>query len=255
MSASKTHGAPALSMVIPTYNERTRIAEFVTAVFAEMHKAHVDGEVVVVDDNSPDGTGQIVDGMVPVHAPRLVVIHRPGKLGLGTAVMDGFIAASAPVVGVMDADFSHPPAALPRLLDALSRSGADVVIGSRYIPGGGAANWPRRRLLLSKLACLLARPLTPVRDATSGFFLIRRSVVEGVTIQAGGFKICLELLMRSPVTSVVEVPYIFVDRTIGKSKMTMREALGYLVQLKTLFGLRLREPRGAIAYRRLQPPR
>jgi dolichol-phosphate mannosyltransferase len=252
MSASKTPGAPALSIVIPTYNERTRIAEFVTAVFAEMHKASVDGEVVVVDDNSPDGTGQIVDAMVPAHAPRLVVIHRPGKLGLGTAVMDGFMAASAPVVGVMDADFSHPPAALPRLLDALSQRGADVVIGSRYIPGGDAANWPRRRLLLSKLACLLARPLTPVRDATSGFFLIKRSVVEGVTIKAGGFKICLELLMRSPVRSVVEVPYVFVDRTIGKSKMTTREALGYFGQLWTLFRLR-GSSRRSVAYHR-EPP-
>ena len=252
MSVSQTHGAPALSIVIPTYNERTRIAEFVAAVFTEMQKAGVDGEVIVVDDNSPDGTGQIVDAMIPTHAPRLVVIHRPGKLGLGTAVMDGFMAASAPVVGVMDADFSHPPAALPRLLGALSQRGADVVIGSRYIPGGDAANWPRSRLLLSKLACLLARPLTPVRDATSGFFLIRRSVVEGVTIKAGGFKICLELLMRSPVTSIVEVPYVFVDRTIGKSKMTTREALGYFSQLWTLFKLRGLSRR-SVAYRR-EPP-
>jgi dolichol-phosphate mannosyltransferase len=252
MSASTPPGAPALSIVIPTYNERTRIAELIGAVFAEMQKAHVDGEVVVVDDNSPDGTGAIVDSLVPVHAPRLRAVHRAGKLGLGTAVMEGFLAATAPVVGVMDADFSHPPAALPRLLHALSSNGADVVIGSRYIPGGDAANWPRSRLLLSKLACVLARPLTPVRDATSGFFLIKRSVIEGVTIRAGGFKICLELLMRSPVTSVVEVPYVFVDRTIGKSKMTTREALGYFSQLWTLFRLRGTSRRG-VRYHREAP--
>ena len=252
MPASPTIGAPALSIVIPTYNERTRIAELIAAVFDEMRKEAVDGEVVVVDDNSPDGTGDIVDALVPAHAPRLQVIHRAGKLGLGTAVMDGFMAATAPVVGVMDADFSHPPAALPRLLEALSRTGADAVIGSRYIPGGDAANWPASRLMLSKIACALARPLTPVRDATSGFFLIKRSVVEGVTIRAGGFKICLELLMRSPVTSVVEVPYVFVDRTIGTSKMTTREALGYFGQLWTLFRLR-GTSRRSVTYRR-EPP-
>jgi dolichol-phosphate mannosyltransferase len=152
----------------------------------------------------------------------------------------------------MDADFSHPPSALPRLLETLTRTGADAVIGSRYIPGGDAANWPRSRLLLSKLACVLARPLTPVRDATSGFFLIRRAVVDGVTIRAGGFKICLELLMRSPVRSVVEVPYVFVDRTIGKSKMTAREAMGYFTQLWTLYRLR-GSSRRTIRYRR-EPP-
>jgi dolichol-phosphate mannosyltransferase len=253
MSASPSSPAPALSVVIPTYNERTRIAELVAALFEECRNAGVDAELVVVDDNSPDGTGAIVDGLVPRYAPRLRAVHRSGKLGLGTAVMEGFLAASAPVVGVMDADFSHPPSALPRLLETLTRTGADAVIGSRYIPGGDAANWPHSRLLLSKLACLLARPLTPVRDATSGFFLIRRSVVDGVTIRAGGFKICLELLMRSPVRSVAEVPYVFVDRTIGKSKMTTREAMGYFTQLWTLYRLRGGSRRG-IDYRREPPP-
>lgn len=253
MSASPSSPAPALSVVIPTYNERTRIAELVSALFDVCRDAGVDTELVVVDDNSPDGTGAIVDGLVARYAPRLRVVHRAGKLGLGTAVMEGFLAATAPVVGVMDADFSHPPSALPRLLETLTRTGADAVIGSRYIPGGDAANWPTSRLLLSKLACLLARPLTPVRDATSGFFLIRRAVVHGVAIQAGGFKICLELLMRSPVASVVEVPYVFVDRTIGKSKMTTREALGYLTQLRALYVLRSRSPRRKVRYIRLEP--
>jgi dolichol-phosphate mannosyltransferase len=252
MSASPSSSAPALSVVIPTYNERTRIAELVAALFEECRKADVDVELVVVDDNSPDGTGAIVDELVTRYAPRLRAVHRSGKLGLGTAVMEGFLAATAPVAGVMDADFSHPPSALPRLLETLTRTGADAVIGSRYIPGGDAANWPRSRLLLSKLACVLARPLTPVRDATSGFFLIRRAVVDGVTIRAGGFKICLELLMRSPVRSVVEVPYVFVDRTIGKSKMTAREAMGYFTQLWTLYRLR-GSSRRTIQYRR-EPP-
>ena len=95
-------------------------------------------------------------------------------------------------------------------------------------------NWPLARVIMSRFACLLARPLTPVRDATSGFFLIRRAVVHGVRIEAGGFKICLELLLRGPVTSVAEVPYTFVDRTTGQSKMSTREALGYFTQLRQL---------------------
>jgi dolichol-phosphate mannosyltransferase len=139
----------------------------------------------------------------------------------------------------MDADFSHPPDVLPRLLEHMRRTGADVVVGSRYIPGGAAKNWPAGRLLMSRIACLLAWPLTPVRDATSGFFLIRRSIIEGVRIEAGGFKILLELLMRSPVSSVAEVPYIFVDRTTGESKMSTREAIGYFTQLRQLYGVRL----------------
>ena len=245
--------APALSVVVPTYNERTRIEELVAAIFDVFAGRGIDGELVIVDDNSPDGTGALVDALMPQHAPRLKVVHRAGKLGLGTAVMEGFLAATAPVVGVMDADFSHPPSVLPRLLDTLHSTGVDVVIGSRYIRGGDAQNWPFLRLLLSRVACMLAWPLTPVRDATSGFFLIRRAVVDGVVIQAGGFKICLELLMRSPVRSVAEVPYVFVDRTVGRSKMTLREALGYFGQLRTLYGLRARSPRRVIEYHRLPP--
>jgi dolichol-phosphate mannosyltransferase len=230
--------APALSLVVPTYNERTRIAELVRAVF-RMFQAHgLDGELVVVDDNSPDGTGAIVDQLIAEIGPRLVAVHRAGKLGLGTAVMDGFGHSHAPIVGVMDADFSHPPEGVARLYAVLVETGADAVVGSRYIPGGGAENWPFSRLMLSKFASVLAWPLTPVRDATSGFFLIRRDVVSGVQIAAGGFKICLELLLRSPVRSVAEVPYVFTDRTTGQSKMTLREAAGYLTQLRQLYALK-----------------
>ena len=251
-----TPATPELSVVVPTYNERTRIEEFIAAVFDVFRTHAIDGELVIVDDNSPDGTGRLVDALVPIHAPRLRIVHRAGKLGLGTAVMEGFLAAGAPVVGVMDADFSHPPQALPRLLDVLQRTAVDAVIGSRYIAGGAVRNWPFSRLLLSRLACTLAWPLTPVRDATSGFFLIRRQAVEGVIIESGGFKICLELLMRSRVQSVAEVPYVFVDRTVGKSKMNLREALGYFGQLKKLYALRIRRGRGRRApdYHRMPPP-
>ena len=245
-------GAPELSIVVPTYNERGRIAELVEAVCRVYRESGLRGEVVVVDDNSPDGTGAIADELATRHP--VTVVHRAGKLGLGSAVMEGFKVARAPVVGVMDADFSHPPAVLPTLLDQMRRSGADAVVGSRYIPGGGVKNWPFGRQLMSRLACVVAWPLTPVRDATSGFFVIRRDIVEGVQIAAGGFKICLELLIRSPIRSVAEVPYEFVDRAIGESKMSTREAMGYLTQLRQLYAVRFLGPsRPRLRYDRRAP--
>jgi len=224
-------------MVVPTYNERGRIVELAEAVFAVFRSAGIAGELVIVDDNSPDGTGDVADELA--RRFRVRVVHRAGKLGLGSAVMEGFTAAEAAIVGVMDADFSHPPDVIPRLLAALRASNVDAVVGSRYVTGGAVLNWPLARVIMSRVACLLARPLTPVRDATSGFFLIRRAVVHGVRIEAGGFKICLELLLRGPVMSVAEVPYTFVDRTTGQSKMSTREALGYFTQLRQLLWLKL----------------
>ncbi len=225
---------------MPTYNERGRIAELVEALCGVFRASGLRGEVVIVDDNSPDGTGSIADELATRYP--VVVVHRAGKLGLGSAVMEGFAAARAPVVGVMDADFSHPPAVVPRLLEQMRRGDADAVVGSRYIPGGAVKNWPLGRQLMSRLACVLAWPLTPVRDATSGFFLIRRDIVAGVQIAAGGFKICLELLIRSPLRSVGEVPYEFVDRTTGESKMSTREAMGYLTQLRQLYAVKFLGP-------------
>ncbi len=124
------------------------------------------------------------------------------------------------------------------MLDVLRDENADLVIGSRYVPGGGTANWEASRLWMSKAACLMARGLTPVRDATSGFFLMRRDRARGVTISAGGFKICLELLIRSEPRLVIEVPYVFKGRTAGESKMNLKEATGYLRQLRDLYAYR-----------------
>jgi dolichol-phosphate mannosyltransferase len=230
-----------VSIVVPTYNERTRLGELVSAVFEVFAQHGIDGELVIVDDNSPDGTGALADALAARH--RIRVVHRAGKLGLGTAVVDGFNAASGSVLGVMDADLSHPPSALPRLLQALEAHQADLAIASRYIPGGATKNWPLVRRAMSRFACLLARPLTAARDATSGYFLIRRAAVQDVEIAAGGFKICLELLIRGRVRSVVEVPYEFVDRAAGESKMSWREATGYFKQVGVLWRYRRRHPR------------
>jgi len=222
--------------VVPTYNERDRLPELVRAIFAAYDSAGIYGQLVIVDDNSPDGTGKVADDLA--RDLPILVVHRAGKLGLGTAVVEGFTAAEAEIVGVIDADLSHPPELVPRMLAVMQAERADMIIGSRYIPGGGTANWELSRVLMSKFACLIARGLTPVRDATSGFFLMRREHARGVTISAGGFKICLELLIRSEPSLVIEVPYVFTGRTVGESKMNLKEAMGYLRQLRDLYAYR-----------------
>jgi dolichol-phosphate mannosyltransferase len=238
-----------LSVVIPTYNERDRLQELVASLFAVYASAGLDAELIVVDDNSPDGTGRLADELAT--RARIRVIHRAGKLGLGTAVIEGFNSSQAPIVAVLDADLSHPPAMLPRMLATMQQHSADVVVGSRYIEGGGTRGWPFGRLVMSRLACVMAAGLTPVRDATSGFFLIRRELAKSVTISAGGFKICLELLVRGRPSSIVEVPYVFEGRTAGKSKMNWKEALGYVVQLRDLHRFKRRQPPLHQTYRRI----
>jgi dolichol-phosphate mannosyltransferase len=235
--------------VVPTYNERERLRDLAGAVFRAYASEALDAELIVVDDNSPDGTGAIADELARQY--RMQVVHRSGKLGLGTAVVEGFAAASAPVVGVIDADLSHPPALLPRMLAVMRQWSADLVVASRYIPGGGTSNWPFSRLALSRAACVISRGLTPVRDATSGFFLIRRELASTVRISAGGFKICLELLVRSRPSAVIEVPYVFEGRTAGESKMNLKEALGYLEQLRDLHRFKRGQPPLRQSYTRL----
>ena len=239
----------ALAIVVPTYNERDRLADLVEKIFSTYAAARIDGEIVIVDDNSPDGTGALADELATRH--RITVLHRAGKLGLGTAVIQGFAAASASIVGVMDADLSHPPGLLPGMLAVMQATSADFVIGSRYIAGGGTEGWGLGRLWMSRFACVLARAVTPIRDATSGFFLIRRDLARDVRISAGGFKICLELLVRGRPASVIEVPYVFVGRTAGESKMNTKEALGYLKQLLELRRFVTSHPKLSQTHRRL----
>lgn len=247
---SEDPGAHDLTIVIPTYNERQRLGELVDALLDVCRKEGVRVQLVIVDDNSPDGTGALADDLARTRP--MLVIHRAAKLGLGTAVMAGFEAAAAVIVGVMDADFSHPPGLVPRLLAAQRMTNADLVVGSRYVAGGSTPNWPFHRRALSRIACYLARPLSPIRDAASGFFLLRRDVARGATIKAGGFKICLEMVVRAWPTRLVEVPYRFEDREAGESKMSLREALGYLVQLRDLYVIRWRaRGRPRRQYRRL----
>ena len=232
------HPVPDFTLVIPTFNERQRLDVLLQRIFDACRPDGIAVEIVIVDDNSPDGTGLLADEWASRRPVR--VIHRAGKLGLGSAVLEGFSVARAQIVGVMDADLSHPPELLPLLFATISGGGFDIVVGSRYVSGGGTTGWPLGRQILSRLACTLARPLTPVRDAVSGFFLIRRERLERFQTSVSGFKIGLELIVRSHPRWIAEVGYLFVERAVGESKLTWSECVGFLSQLTRLYAVALR---------------
>jgi len=215
-----------ISVVVPTYNEATTIPTLAARLAAAMGARA--WELVVVDDGSPDGTADVAERLAPAIPVR--VVRRSGKLGLATAVMAGFAAASGDTLVVMDADLSHPPEVVPRLVDAVA-DGSELAVGSRYVAGGGTVDWPLRRRVVSRVACLMGNLLVPVRDATSGFFALRRSVIDGVRLDPIGFKIGFEVIARGRYRRVVEVPYTFRDREAGRSKFGRREILDYALQL------------------------
>jgi dolichol-phosphate mannosyltransferase len=182
--------------------------------------------MVIVDDNSPDGTGQLAEELGAKY--KVKVIHRAGKLGLSTAVMEGFATASGSILVVMDADLSHPPEKIPEMVSRIEQGGADMVVGSRYVKGGYVENWPVHRRIISKGATLLAKGLTKVKDPMSGFMALKREVIEGVTLNPIGYKIGLEILVKGKISKVEEVPITFADRKAGKSKLGTSVTLKYI---------------------------
>jgi dolichol-phosphate mannosyltransferase len=232
------------SIVVPTYNEAGGIERLLRALTAVFQAHGLDGEIVVVDDNSPDGTGAIVDALAKELPVRC--LHRPGKLGLSSGVIDGwaFARPESVALGAMDADFSHDINILPQMVDALASGQYGLAIGSRYVKGGGITNWPARRIVTSRVACALARPLTPIKDITSGYFLVKREALEGVKLNPIGFKIGLEVAAKAHYGRAIEIPYVFTDRVVGQSKLNQREILNYLKQLGDLYAARLLPGKG-----------
>ncbi|MEJ7597803.1 MAG: polyprenol monophosphomannose synthase [Kofleriaceae bacterium] len=211
-------------IVVPTYNERDNAG----GIAAQLLAALPGTDLLFVDDNSPDGTGQLLDE-IAADNPRVHVMHRAGKLGLGTAYVEGFtwgMARGYDFLFEMDADGSHDPSYLPTML-ALAEDGADLVVGSRYVPGGGTANWGLGRRLLSKGGSLYARSVlgVDVRDLTAGFICWRKSALEAIdlqTITSNGYSFQIEMKYRALQKGLrlVETPIVFVDRRVGQSKMS-----------------------------------
>jgi len=230
-------------VVIPTYREKENIVRLIPEVRSVVAREGYDGHVLVIDDSSPDGTGHAVRQMAGVDSS-LHLLERPGKLGLGSAYLDGFRWSldllSPDVFVTMDADFSHPPSSLPSLVRAVV-AGADVAVGSRYTQGGGAADWASSRQLVSRVANALVHILLglTVRDATSGFRALSRRAVEvllKVEFASKGYAYQVESLytyFHSGLT-VAEVPFLFLGRSAGKTKLSVSEMLLFAVRVVNL---------------------
>jgi len=213
---------------LPTYDERENLAPMIEAVLAQAPAV----EILVIDDNSPDGTGRLADE-IAAREPRVHVLHRQGKEGLGRAYLAGFAWALARDYGLvleMDCDFSHDPRHLPAMLAAAATH--DLVLGSRYVPGGGTVNWGLGRKLISRGGSLYARLILGLtaRDLTGGFKCFRREVLEGIdlaTVQCTGYAFQIELTYRAARRGfrIQEIPITFVDRRVGHSKMSRRIVL------------------------------
>ena len=224
---------PALSVVVPTYNESGNVRPLIARIAKALGGA--DFELIVIDD-STDGTERILAELAR-NTAYLRVVHRPARRGLASAVTDGIALGAGDVVCVLDADLQHPPEAVPNLVDALGRTAADVAIASRYVPGGGYAFTPLRRAVsyVATAGARIALSRTRrVADPLSGFFAFRRSVLDGVDLRPIGYKILLEILVRGRIACVVEVPYRFEARGAGESKLTLRQHLEFVRHLLAL---------------------
>lgn len=230
-------GRKQVSIVVPTYREAENLPELIERIGTAMGGADRHYEVVVVDDDSRDGTQEVIEQLSDRGHP-VRLITRTEERGLSSAVMRGFREAEGRLLVCMDADLSHPPEALPRLLETLSEPGAEFVIGSRYAEGGETEeDWGLFRWLNSKVATLLARPFTSAKDPMAGFFALPREVFERADeLNPVGYKIGLELIVKCGCTgaSVREVPIRFADRKRGESKLTLKEQFNYLKHLKRL---------------------
>ncbi len=220
---------PEISIIIPTFNESLNLEALVKGI----SKIQPSLEIIIVDDSSTDGTGEIAEELKK-EIKFLKVIHRKER-GLASAVVEGFKSASEGIIGVMDADFSHPIDSIPALIQPILKNGADFVVGSRYVKEGGIVGWGPVRKLTSKGAIFLARPLTSVKDSVSGFFFLKKKVINGISLNPTGYKICLEILVKGRYDKVVEVPYVFVNRRTGKSKLGAGEYVDFMRHLLRLY--------------------
>lgn len=223
---AQTALSTAVTIIVPTYNERENLPRLVEGVMALGDQFRL----VIVDDNSPDGTGRVADELAETWSGRIDVLHRAEKQGLGPAYVAGFrhaLSTSAQCIGTMDADLSHPIDRLPALVAATE--GADLAIGSRYIAGGGSVGWPLHRRLLSRFGGIYARTVlgVSISDLTGGFKVYRRPMLESLdlgSLRADGYGFQIECTWRviGQGGKVVEVPIVFTDRIAGKSKLSRR---------------------------------
>ena len=230
---------PPISLVLPTYNEVRNLPRLVPRLTSVLEREGVSFEIIVVDDDSPDGTWALA-GEMAMSDRRLRVIRRRGERGLATAVVAGWRAAQGEILGVMDADLQYPPEGLPEILRAIGADATvDVVVASRYAPGARMGPWSLRREIASRAAILLAKAALPralghLGDPNAGYFLIRRRVIEGVELRPLGYKILIEVLARGRWQRIVEIPHAYEGRHEGTSKLGIRQTIEFLSHLARL---------------------
>ena len=232
-SEQKHNMSKSISIIIPTYNERENVTPLMERIDRALSSR--DYEVVFVDDNSKDGTAELINSLSGKYPVRVMV--RKDERGLATAVVHGIDHSDGSTIVVMDADLQHPPEVIPDLLNKAG-NGADIVIASRYVEGGGMKGWGLTRKIISAGAIILAHLLLPatrlVKDPMSGFFSFKRQVIGKAKLKPSGYKILLEILMEGEFENVAEVPYTFCNRSGGESKLNARQQIEYLKHLYSL---------------------
>ena len=222
-----------LSMIIPTHNEKGNIERIIRRIFKVYRINDIKGEVIVVDDNSQDGTAALARKIGKKY--EVQVLLRTEERNLSSAVIAGIGLAKYDIVGVIDADLSHPPELIPKMLSPIAKGKADFTLGSRYVSGGGIEGWPFLRRTISKGAAMLARPLVKIKDPMSGYMMFKKDVVDRVELNPIDHKIALEILAKGKIKNALEVPFVFKDREPGTSKPEQREQIRYLMHLGRLY--------------------
>jgi dolichol-phosphate mannosyltransferase len=242
--ATPDAGLPTLALVIPTFREAGSLPAILARVRAALDASRMPCEIIIVDDDSQDGTAELVSSIARQDS-RIRLLVRKGERGLSGAILHGWQQTAAPILGVMDADLQHPPETLPDLIAAVL-GGTDLAIASRYVRDRLLGSWNPIRKLISAVAVALARPLQrpPIRviDPMSGFFLVRRRCIHNVIFQPTGFKLLLEILVRGHVGSVREIPFALGCRTAGRSKANLKVAWEYFHLLICLYSIRGQRP-------------
>ena len=232
MLEQKNHENGQISIIIPTYNESENIIKILRTIGEVLPKS-VSTQAIVVDDNSPDGTGKLVEDYLKnvkkIADYTIEIIHRKAKDGLGSAILKGIQQAKGDTIVVMDSDFSHPPQIIPKLIESIKKYQYDIVVASRYIKGGEIKGWSLKRKIISKFATIIAKKGLGIdtKDPMSGFFAFKRNIIKGLNLDAIGYKILLEILVKTKNVSIKEIPYTFQDRELGSSKLSSKIIFDY----------------------------
>ena len=236
----KNNSENQISIIIPTYNESTNIVKILESIFQSIPK-NIFAEAIIVDDNSPDGTGKIVEdylkNMKKMTNYTIEIIHRKAKSGLASAILNGVQKAKSNTIIVMDSDFSHPPQIIPKMIEAFKQYQCDLVVASRYITGGNIQGWTTKRKLMSKIATLIAKKGLGVKtkDPMSGFFAFKKNIIKELNFDALGYKFLLEILVKTKGINIKEIPYTFENRKFGSSKVDSSTIIDYFRSVWKLY--------------------